>query len=182
MKEKFTTLCYEGVSVLVMASIIIAIIFTFITRFVGVIGSSMNPTLVSGDWVLVDQSYANYKPGYGDVVVIAQPNELEENIIKRVIATEGQEVNIDFTTGAVYINGNEIYEKYINNATTNYYDVEFPVTVPEGMCFVMGDNRQGSIDSRSTIIGFIDNRYVLGKANIALTDDGFTSLDLRKSK
>ncbi|MDO5449027.1 MAG: signal peptidase I [Clostridia bacterium] len=182
MKEKLTTLCYEGVSVLVMASIIIAIIFTFVTRFVGVIGSSMNPTLVSGDWVLVDQSYANYKPGYGDVVVIAQPNELEENIIKRVIATEGQTVDINFETGAVYINGNEIYEKYINNATTNHYDVEFPVTVPDGMCFVMGDNRQGSIDSRSTIIGFIDNRYVLGKATTALTDDGFTSLDLRKSK
>lgn len=182
MKEKLITLCYEAISVFVMASIIIAIIFAFVTRFVGVIGSSMNPTLVSGDWVMVDQSYANYKPGYGDVVVIAQPNELEENIIKRVIATEGQEVDINFETGAVYINGNEIYEKYINNATTNHYDVEFPVTVPEGVCFVMGDNRQGSIDSRSTIIGFIDNRYVLGKATYALTDDGFKSLDLRKSK
>ena len=181
MKEKLLTLCYEGVSVLVMASAIIAIIFTFVTRFVGVIGSSMNPTLVSGDWVMVDQSYANYKPGYGDVVVIAQPNELNENIIKRVIATEGQEININFETGAVYINGNEIYERYINNATTNHYDVEFPLTVPEGKCFVMGDNRQGSVDSRSTIIGLIDNRYVLGKANIAITENGFTSLDLRKS-
>ncbi len=181
MKDKLVTLCYEGTSVLVMATVIIALLFTFFVRFVGVVGSSMNPTLSSGDWVITSETEANYSPKYGDIVVISQPNELEENIIKRVIATEGQEVDIDFNTGAVYINGHEIIEKYINNKTTNYYDVTFPVTVPEGCCFVMGDNRQGSIDSRSTIIGFIDNRYVLGNAIVGITDDGFSSLSLRKS-
>ena len=182
MKDKLVTLCYEGTSVLVMAAVIIAILFTFFVRFVGVVGSSMNPTLASGDWVIISETEANYKPHYGDIVVIAQPNQLNENIIKRVIATEGQEININFDSGAVYINGHEIVEPYINNLTTNYYDMTFPCKIPEGFCFVMGDNRQGSIDSRSTIIGLIDNRYVLGKAFTGITDDGFTSLDLGKSR
>lgn len=182
MKDKLVTLCYEGTSVFMMAAIIIALLFTFFVRFVGVVGSSMNPTLASGDWVITSEMETSYKPHYGDIVVIAQPNGLDENIIKRVIATEGQEININFDTGAVYINGNEIVESYINNLTTNYYDMTFPLTVPEGYCFVMGDNRQGSIDSRSTIIGLIDNRYVLGKAITGITDNGFVSLDLRKSR
>ena len=181
MKEKFERFSYELTSIFVMATIIIAILFTFFVRFVGVVGDSMNPTLSSGDWVITSEMAYNYKPNYGDIVVIAQPNALEENIIKRVIATEGQEINIDFNRGAVYIDGKEIVEPYINNATTNYYDVTFPLTVPEGYSFVMGDNRQNSIDSRSSIIGLIDNRYILGNAIVEITEDGFSSLDLRKS-
>ena len=119
-----------------------------------------------------------YTPGYGDIVVISQPNDMDENLIKRVIATEGQQVDINFSTGAVYIDGHEIVEKYISTPTTNYYDVNFPVTVPEGCCFVMGDNRQNSVDSRSTIVGFIDNRYVIGNAFVSVSGDGFKDLSV----
>lgn len=179
--ERATSFLYEVVSVFITAFLILAITFTFIMRFIGVMGQSMEDTLHSGDWVFIQQAGA-YTPQYGDVVVISQPNKYHENIIKRVIATEGQTIDIDFSTGKVYLDGAEIVEPYIKNDTTNYYDVKFPLTVPDGCCFVMGDNRQGSVDSRSSIIGVINNSYVLGKAGYALTDNGITDLDLYRRK
>ena len=178
---KATSFLYEVVSVFITAFIILAITFTFFMRFIGVVGQSMEDTLHSTDWVFIKQA-GSYTPKYGDVVVISQPNKYHENIIKRVIATEGQTIDIDFSTGKVYLDGAEIIEPYIKNATTNYYDVKFPLTVPEGCCFVMGDNRQGSVDSRSSIIGVINNSYVLGKAGYALTDNGIEDLDLYRKK
>lgn len=165
---------YEVASVFSTAVVIIALGFTFGMRFVSVVGGSMEPTLHSFDWVLVSQD--KYEPAYGDIVVISQPNSYGQNIIKRVIATEGQTIDINFSTGQVFVDGQELYEEYINNPTTNHYDVEFPVTVPEGHVFVMGDNRQGSIDSRSSAIGFIQNGYILGRADSALTDQGHVEL------
>ena len=134
----------------------------------------MEPTLHTTDWVLISQK--SYTPVYGDIVVVSQPNAYGENIVKRIIATEGQIVDINFSTGQVYVDGQELNEPYIANATTNHYDVEFPVTVPDDHVFVMGDNRQGSIDSRSSSIGFIKNDYILGKANWAVTDEGYMKL------
>lgn len=179
--ERATSFLYEVVSVFITAFLILAITFTFIMRFIGVMGQSMEDTLHSGDWVFIQQA-GSYTPQYGDIVVISQPNKYHENIIKRVIATEGQTIDIDFSTGKVYLDGAEIVEPYIKNDTTNYYDVKFPLTVPDGCCFVMGDNRQGSVDSRSSIIGVINNSYVLGKAGYALTDNGITDLDLYRRK
>lgn len=179
--ERATSFLYEVVSVFITAFLILAITFTFIMRFIGVMGQSMEDTLHSGDWVFIQQA-GSYTPQYGDVVVISQPNKYHENIIKRVIATEGQTIDIDFSIGKVYLDGAEIVEPYIKNDTTNYYDVKFPLTVPDGCCFVMGDNRQGSVDSRSSIIGVINNSYVLGKAGYALTDNGITDLDLYRRK
>ena len=177
--SKFVVFLYEAVSTFVTAAIIIAILFTFFIRFIGVVGSSMNPTLASGDWVILNQVGVDYQPNYGDIVVINNPGELDENIIKRVIATEGQTVNINFQTGAVYIDGKKIVERYINNETTTSFDVTFPLTVPEGQCFVMGDNRQNSLDSRSTLVGCIDVDTIIGKAAFGITDDGFVELDVR---
>ena len=181
MKEKLLRVCYEGTSVLVIATVIIAIMFTFFVRFISVVGDSMNDTLASGNWVIVSEMNLNYEPNYGDIVIISQPNTMNENLIKRVIATEGQQVNINFQTGAVFIDGHEIIESYISTPTTNYFDISFPITVPAGYCFVMGDNRQNSVDSRSSVVGLIDNRYVLGNAVYAITSDGFKNLDLRAS-
>ena len=174
--EKARNFAYEVVSVFLTAVILIMLLFTFGVRFVSVVGSSMEPTLHTSDWVLLSQ--AKYTPSYGDIVVISQPNTYGENIIKRVIATEGQTVNINFQTGQVYIDGAEIYEPYILNSTINSYDLEFPLTVPENHVFVMGDNRQGSIDSRASAIGFIRTEYILGKADVALTDEGYTDIGL----
>ena len=173
--NKGLSLCYDIVSIFVTAAVIIAVLFTFFFRLSGINGSSMEDTLHDGDWVLLSQlDYT--EPEYGDIVVISQPNDFGENIVKRVIATGGQTIDIDFETGDVYIDGEVLEENYIKNATIDQYDVEFPLTVPEGYCFVMGDNRQDSLDSRSSHVGLIRNDYVLGIARFAKTATGFQSL------
>ncbi|MCQ2486621.1 MAG: signal peptidase I [Clostridia bacterium] len=176
-RENVREFTYEFVSVIVSAAVIIAIIFTFLFRFSGVSGESMEPTLHSGDWVVLSEM-EKVKPEYGDIVVISQPNVYDEIIIKRVIATEGSEVDINFKKGQVKVDGIVISEPYINNKTTNSYDEEFPITVPKGYCFVMGDNRQHSVDSRSSAIGLIKNDYILGVAKVARSEGTFKTLSM----
>ncbi len=161
---------YEFVDILVSALLVIFLVFTFLFRLVGVEGGSMEPTLQEGDRLLV--SSLRFKPEYKDIVIITQPNIFHEPIVKRVIATGGQTVDIDFEQGIVYVDGEALAEPYVNAPTLTKEGVEFPVTVPEGYLFVMGDNRNQSTDSRSPQIGFIDERYVLGKVECRLTPLG----------
>ena len=155
---------YEWVQALVCSVLAVVVLFTFVIRMIGVDGHSMVPTLQDKDRLLVLNSmlYDDYK--YGDIVVLRKETFLEEPIVKRVIATEGQTVDIDFDEGVVYVDGQALEEDYINERTYLEEGTEFPLTVPEGSIFVMGDNRNRSSDSRDSRLGTVDARYVIGKA------------------
>ena len=154
---------YEWVQALVCSVLVVVVLFTFVIRMIGVDGHSMVPTLQDKDRLLVLNSmlYDDYK--YGDIVVLRKPTFLEKPIVKRVIATEGQTVDIDFSTGSVYVDGALLKENYVNELTFTEEGTAFPLTVPEGSIFVMGDNRNHSSDSRVESIGQIKLDQVLGK-------------------
>lgn len=151
----------------------VTLLFVFVVRLVGVDGTSMVPTLHNGDFLLLESNFL-YRPDdiqNGDIVVINEPyhwNRDQSLIVKRVIATEGQTIDIDFEKGEVYVDGVLLQEDYINEPTYFCWDgdyaTELPATVPEGHIFVLGDNRNNSSDSRFAPVGMIDERCVLGKA------------------
>ena len=155
---------YDWVQALVCSVLTVVLVFTFGVRIIGVDGHSMVPTLQDGDRLLVVNSmfYSDYK--YGDIVVLTKDSFLSKPIVKRVIAVGGQTVDIDFTSGSVYVDGKLLKEDYINELTFTDYGTEFPLTVPEGSIFVMGDNRNHSNDSRDVRLGTVDTRYVIGRA------------------
>ena len=155
---------YEWMQALVCSVLVVVLLFTFVVRLIGVDGHSMVPTLQDGDRLLVLNSilYDDYQ--YGDIVVLRKESFLAEPIVKRVIATGGQTVDIDFETDSVYVDGELLKEDYINELTFLEEGTEFPLTVPEGSIFVMGDNRNNSNDSRDYRLGTVDTRYVIGKA------------------
>ena len=157
---------YEWMDSFVFSVILILIVFAFGFRVVGVDGESMMPTLNNGDWLTVKA--INTTIERGDIVVITQPNITNEPLIKRVIAVGGDTLDINFMSGEVKVNGEVIDEPYINAPTHNPGDFSKPIRIPEGYIFVMGDNRNASLDSRFSTIGVIDERYVLGVANARL--------------
>ena len=153
---------YDWIQSLMTALIVCVCIFIFLIRVIDVSGSSMNPTLYNGDKMIVSDVF--YKPKAGDVVVFRSDTyDPNKALVKRIIATEGQEINIDFSTGTVYIDGEPIEEDYIAELTRNKLDFIGPKTVPSGCVFVMGDNRNASTDSRKSEIGMVDARTILGR-------------------
>ena len=155
---------YEWVQALVSSVLLVVLVFTFAIRLIGVDGSSMEPTLKHGDRLLVLNSlwYDDYQ--YGDIVVLRKDSFMEDPIVKRVIAVEEQTVDIDFDEGIVYVDDVALKEDYINDYTYLEEGTEFPLTVPKGSVFVLGDNRNHSSDSRDSRLGTVDTRYVIGKA------------------
>ena len=144
---------------------VVMLLFLVVFRVILVTGDSMFSTLWDGDYLLLVSELFCGDPEPGDIVVISKQSfDHGSPIVKRVIATEGQTVDIDFETGTVYVDGAALREPYIHNETTNEEGTVFPLTVAENCIFVLGDNRAVSLDSRSPQIGQIDRREVLGKA------------------
>ena len=144
---------------------VVMVVFMLLFRIVIVSGSSMYSTLWNGDWLLVTGSVLYHEPEAGDIIVASKDSFNDgEPIIKRVIATEGQTGDIDFEAGIVYVDGMALEEDYTYTLTNVQEGIVFPITIADGCIFAMGDNRNGSKDSRHPDIGMIDTREILGRA------------------
>lgn len=164
-KQNITMYLHDMVYMLVGVMILLMLVF----RIIIVDGPSMQNTLQNGDYMLLlsNTFYHDYK--YGDVVVVSkQAYDNGKPIVKRVIATEGDIVDIDFDNGIVYVNGLPLDEPYISTQTKLKEGAEFPQIVADGCVFVLGDNRMNSRDSRYPRIGQIDTRELLGKVEFIL--------------
>ena len=150
---------------------VLTLVFTFAFRISRVEGSSMYPSLVNGDQMILTGSLLYREPQRGDVVAARIPGFSRDPIVKRVIAVEGDTVDIDFEAGTVSVNGRILEEPYINAPTHRSFGdqgTEFPLTVEKDHVFLLGDNRNDSYDSRYASIGQVDVRCILGRASALL--------------
>ena len=156
---------YEWLEAVAFALSIVVLLFTFLFRVVSVSGPSMNPTLFSGDRIVLNSLF--YTPQNGDIVVITQPNSHDNDpLIKRVIAVEGQTISVDADTDTVTVDGVKINEPYLldQDILRSGESYQYPLTIPKGKVFVMGDNRNDSFDSRDPGLGMVEEKYIMGKA------------------
>lgn len=167
--KKINSFFFEIVSVIVSAFTVIALLFTFCFRIVGVNGTSMQNTLQPGDWLLVAPYYG--EPQYGDIIITTQETAAGvDALVKRVIAGSNQQV--DYMDGTFWVDGKALnedsytIENYGPGGTRNY-----PVTVPDGCVMCMGDHRSVSYDCRFENIGYFDKEYLLGRAFARLSPD-----------
>ena len=176
---------FDWLGSLFMALVIVLLIMTFGFRIIDVDGKSMEPTLIDTDKVVITDLF--YTPHNGDIVIISHAEEYQKPLVKRVIATAGQELRLDYENNEVYVDGEKLDEPYIQGMTVHgdVPETELNGIVPEGKVFVMGDNRGISLDSRYRQIGFIDESYIIGKAQLDVIphtydDNGVLKLDLSK--
>ena len=161
----------------------IMLVFLLLFRMVIVSGSSMYDTLQDGDWLLLISNVFYQEPEYGDIIVASKESfNSGEAIVKRVIATEGQIVDIDFNAGIVYVDGEALDEPYTYTPTNYPEGMAFPLLVKENCIFALGDNRNESKDSRHPDIGLIDKREILGKAIFLLVpgNEEFNGRDFKR--
>ena len=161
--KRISRAIYEWLDALVFALVAVVVLFTFVFKSYMVRGISMEPTLYDGYRVFV-YSFM-YTPSQGDIIVMDESLEIGDySIVKRVVAVENQTVDIDPDTGEITVDGVVFDTPISTSHTNNAGDMDFPGVVPEGYIFVMGDNREHSLDSRYQRIGFIDKRNIIGKA------------------
>ena len=157
---------YDWIQCIIFALVFCVLLFVFAVRMVNVVGHSMVPTLEQSDKVVISNLF--YHPKQGDVVVLRKQTLMQEPIVKRIIATEGQTVDIDFDDGVVYVDGKALDEPYVNEPVHDRENFEGKITVPEGCVFVMGDNRNASTDSRDARLGCVYTRHVTGRGSFTL--------------
>lgn len=153
---------YEIIESIFVSFLIITLLILFVFRAIAVDGSSMNPTLNDNDRLITTNFL--YTPKKGDIVVIDKNNNLKKPLVKRVVATSGDTVKIDYLTGDVYVNGVVLEEKYIKEKISITKQPELLQTVKDGYVFVMGDNRNNSTDSRAEEVGQVNAKNILGRA------------------
>jgi signal peptidase I len=152
---------FEWTEAIITALVFVVVVMLFLLRPANVEGSSMVPTLEDGDRLIFTD--INYTPKRGDIVIV-DSDELEKFIVKRIIATGGQTLDIDFQNGTVTVDGEVLTEDYINELTLlDEGGHTYPVVIPDDSVFVMGDNRQHSTDSRSSTVGFVKDQDIFGK-------------------
>ncbi|MGI6337244.1 MAG: signal peptidase I [Eubacteriales bacterium] len=158
---------FDWAESLVPALVFVVLLFVFAVRLIGVEGNSMLPTLQDRNYLIVSKLF--YDPAPGDIVVLTKEGFLvnadgrEDSFVKRIIAVAGQTVDIDFDTGTVYVDGVKQDDSFTQTPTTRRGDITFPRVVPEGCIFVLGDNRNGSTDSRYSYVGMLDERCIVGR-------------------
>ncbi|MBQ7217862.1 MAG: signal peptidase I [Ruminococcus sp.] len=184
-KSVVTSTVFDWLGSLFMALICVLILMSFFFRIIDVDGPSMEPTLINTDKVVITDLF--YTPHQGDIVVISHGERYEKALIKRVIATEGQDLQIDFENNKVYVDGELQNEDYIQGVTRigDRSAEEVNGIVPEGKVFVMGDNRTVSLDSRFNEVGLINVSDIIGKAQLDIiphsySSEGTPKLDLSK--
>ena len=182
--RKFLKDVFDWTESVVIAIVAIIVVFTFFMRVTSVDGLSMMPTLHDGERLIITDFM--FKPKYNDIVVIQakglknEDGEMGKPIIKRVVGLPGDEIDIDFEAGTVFRNGEPLeisesdgilYEDghMLNTPTSLMEGQVFPLTVPGGSIFVMGDNRNNSMDSRDARVGFVNDKYIIGKAFFRIT-------------
>lgn len=163
LPSRFSTFCFDCLESVFYCVVIVTILMTCVFTHMTVVGNSMMNTLQNDDKIIIRK--INYKPKNGDVIAIAKGKKFDKHLIKRVIATEGQSIKIDPVRNFVEVNGIRIDEKsYLKEPMDYSACKEFSRVVPEGYCFVMGDNRNHSTDSRVEEVGLIKYDDIIGKA------------------
>ncbi len=180
-KDKRREGIYDWIEVFTAAVTIVVIMLSFIMRIATVRGHSMDNTLSDGQVLIMSDMF--YTPKQGDIIVVQQNGGyFESPLVKRVIATGGQKLHIDFTNWEVTVDGKVIDEEYVKRGIpgvsmdkeeyysvySSYFDETGSITIPEGYLFVMGDNRNESSDSRSIYVGLVRENEVLGKVVFSL--------------
>ena len=158
---KFSSFLFETLEAVIYALIVTVVFIVFFFRIISISGVSMLNTLHDFDKVLV--KVFSYRPKCGDVVIIRKGQYINQPIVKRIIATEGQSISIDYKNQAIIVNGVKIREDYLKEPMIYQNDDYIPPKIPKGYCFVMGDNRNKSLDSRSGAVGLIENKNIIGK-------------------
>ncbi len=164
-RRKPSEAIFEWLEIFIISVAAVFILFSFVARIAVVEGNSMYPTLSNNDKLLVRQIF--YTPKQGDIIVCQSENYgLDKPLVKRIIATEGQKVRLDRENWKIYVNGFPIDEPYLVIGEGMMVDWQYDtdeIVIPEGHVFVMGDNRNNSLDSRFYDVGYIDERYIIGQ-------------------